>query len=342
MNIVVLCTLSTGLSAVKFALDMGVAITKVIGLNDVQNRDKVAISGAVDIAEFCIVNKLDFDYVSDYSLKTEPTEILGVDVDILWVCGWQRLLPNAFIEAANIATIGAHGSCDGILKGRGRSPQNWALMIGAKKFQISIFKISSGIDDGDVIDTEEYELTAYDSINTSYIKSSYLVAKMISKVFLDPKLLEVSSKQKGIATYFPKRTKEDGAIDWSMSTLDIHNQVRALQAPYPNAFSRCGVATIFINRSAPICVNTNFEPGEVIQLLEDGTLLVACADGLLQVLEYYSQDVHIELRSGMKFDKFDISQSANVIFDRFQQEFPDKKLNKSLLEFWKKNRVTLN
>ena len=342
MNVVVMCTLSSGLSALKFALDMGVVITKVIGLDDVQNRDKAAISGVVDIAEFCIANKLDFDYVSDYSLKKESTEILGVDVDFLWVCGWQRLLPDAFIEVANIATIGAHGSCDGILKGRGRSPQNWALMIGAKKFQISIFKISSGVDDGDVIDTEEYELTAHDSINTSYIKASYLVAKMISKVFFDPALVEVSLKQKGVATYFPKRTKEDGAIDWSMSTLDIHNQIKALEAPYPNAFSRCNGVTILINRSVPICVSTTFQPGEVVQLLEDGTFLVACADGLLQVLDYYTEDVDIKIRSGMNFEKFNISQSVNVIFDRFKQEFPNKKLNKSLLEFWKKYKVTLN
>ena len=117
--------------------------------------------------------------------------------------------------------------------------------------------------------------------------------------------------------HFPKRTKEDGAIDWSMSALDIHNQIKALEAPYPNAFSRCGEATIFINRSVPIIVSTNFQPGEVVQLLDDGTFLVACADGLLQVLDYYTQDVHITLRSGMKFDKFEISQSANVIFDRF-------------------------
>ena len=259
MKVVVLCTLSSGFSAIKFALDMGVVITKVIGLDDVQNRDKAAISGLVDIAEFCIGNKLDFDYVSDYSLKTVSTEILGVDVDLLWVCGWQRLLPSAFIEVASIATIGAHGSCDGILKGRGRSPQNWALMIGAKKFQISIFTISSGVDDGDVIDTEEYDLTAYDSINTSYIKATYLVAKMISKVFFDPALVDLASKQKGVATYFPKRTKEDGAIDWSMSTLDIHNQIKALEAPYPNAFCRCSGVTILINRSVPICVSTNFQ-----------------------------------------------------------------------------------
>lgn len=341
MKVVVLCTLSTGLHAVKFALDMGVVITKVIGLNDAHNRDKSAISGIVDIADFCINHNLDFGYVSDYSLKSETIECLGADVDLLWVCGWQRLLPNAFIEVAKIATIGAHGSSDGILKGRGRSPQNWALMIGAKKFQISIFKIASGVDDGDVIDTEEFELTAYDTINSSYIKSSYLVAKMISKVFFDPALVESSSKQKGFATYFPKRTEEDGVIDWSMSTIDIHNQVKALEKPYPNAFSRCGEATISINRSSPICIGTNFQPGEVVHVLGDLTFLVACNDGLLQVLEYDIKHADVKIRSGMKFDKFDISQSANVIFDRFQKEFPDKKLNKSLLNFWKKNNVTL-
>jgi methionyl-tRNA formyltransferase len=342
MNVVVLCTLSTGLHAIKFALDMGVVITKVIGLNDVQNRHNSAISGVVDIAEFCIANKLDFDYVSDYSLKTESIEILGADVDLLWVWGWQRLLPNSFIEVANIATIGAHGSCDGILKGRGRSPQNWALIIGAKIFQISIFKIASGIDDGDIIDTEEYELTAHDTINSSYIKSSYLVAKMISKVFFDPALIKASSKQKGTPTYFPKRTKEDGAIDWSMSTLDIYNQVKALEKPYPNAFSRYGETIISINRSAPIRISTNFQPGEVVSLIEDGTFLVACSDGLLQILEYYIKDNNIKLSPGMKFDNFDISESANVIYDRFKKEFPGKKLNKSLLEFWKKNKVIHN
>ena len=48
-----------------------------------------------------------------------------------------------------MGVLGAHGSCDGITKGRGRSPLNWALMIGAKKFEVSIFKISDGVDDGD-------------------------------------------------------------------------------------------------------------------------------------------------------------------------------------------------
>ena len=82
MNVVAMCTLTTGLSALRFALDMGVEITKVIGLDDVYNRDKNAISGIVDISEFCIANDLEFEYVSDYSLKQESSEVLGCDVDL--------------------------------------------------------------------------------------------------------------------------------------------------------------------------------------------------------------------------------------------------------------------
>jgi len=341
MNVVVMCTLTTGLSSLRFALDMGVKITKVIGLDNVHNRNENAISGVVDISKFCINNNLNFDYVSDYSLKQESTKILGDNVDLLWVCGWQRLLPVSFIESANIATIGSHGSCDGILKGRGRSPQNWALMIGAKKFQISIFKISSGVDDGDIIDTDEFELNAYDTINSSYIKSSYLVARMFSKVYFDPFLVELSSKQQGVAAYFPKRTMDDGAIDWSMSIIDIHSQIKALESPYPNAFSRCNGGTIFFNRSVPIKVDTNLQPGEIIEIREDGTFLVSCIDGFLHILDYRTEGADCNLCNGLRLETFDFSQSANVIYRRFKNEFPDKEINQTLLDFWKRNNVSL-
>ena len=66
-------------------------------------------------------------------------------------CVGMNVITDSFINIANLATIGAHGSCDGIVKGRGRSPQNWAFILGANKFKISLFKITSGIDEGDVI-----------------------------------------------------------------------------------------------------------------------------------------------------------------------------------------------
>ncbi len=342
MNVVAMCTVSTGLTAIKFALDMGVKIQKIIGLDNIPNRNQDAISGVIDIASFCYANGLDFDYVSDYSLKSETPKILGENIDIIWVCNWQRLLPWSFIKAAKLAVIGAHGSCDGITKGRGRSPQNWALMIGAEKFEISLFKLTLGIDDGEVITSSEFELSPTDTINSSYLKASFLVAEMIAQVYLNPSLLDLAEKQTGEVSYFPKRTPSDGAIDWTMSASDINNQIRSLGPPYPNSFSIFEGTKIFIKKSLPINLNSNYTAGEVIEIMDDKTFLVACNDGFLHVLDYHAEGPPIIPASRSKFESVSINLTANKIYERFKTEFPDKAINQTLLNFWSRNDVKLN
>ena len=170
MKITVLCTLSTGLFSIRQALNEGIKIYKVIGLNPNNFKDNKLFSGFVDIKYFCLENELSYTYVNDYTLKAENSLKLLNETSLLWVCGWQRLVPESFYHRLEFGAIGAHGSCDGITLGRGRSPQNWALLIGAKKFEISVFRISSGIDDGSVISSNTFNLKLTDNIQTSYIK----------------------------------------------------------------------------------------------------------------------------------------------------------------------------
>ena len=48
------------------------------------------------------------------------------------------------------------------------------------------------------------------------------------------------------ATYLPKRNPENGGIVWSQSSNDIINLIRALNKPYPGAFSYLnGIKVIF-------------------------------------------------------------------------------------------------
>ena len=75
--------------------------------------------------------------------------------------------------------MGAHGSPLGITKGRGRSPQNWALILGLSTFYISIFKIDPGIDSGQIIETRSFTYSDFDDIKTSYYKVCLLTADMI-------------------------------------------------------------------------------------------------------------------------------------------------------------------
>ena len=48
--------------------------------------------------------------------------------------------------------------------GRGRSPQNWALITGAQKFYISLFVLTEGIDDGKIVDEKCFGYNEYDDI----------------------------------------------------------------------------------------------------------------------------------------------------------------------------------
>tara|TARA_B100001250_G_C19783678_1_gene783069 strand:- start:277 stop:1320 length:1044 start_codon:yes stop_codon:yes gene_type:complete len=342
VKIVALCTLSTGLNTIEYAMKLGVSIDKIIGLNPKNLKNKKNIAGYIDIKKFCIKHKIDYAYVDKYSLKkVEPTKLFS-NADIIWVAGWQRLIPENFISFPKICSIGAHGSLDGIRLGRGRSPQNWALLMGAKYFKISVFKISKGIDDGNVIASKKFKLNSNDTIKTSYKKMSACVAQILFKLLKKPLIISKSKKQVGRSEYFPKRTPEDGFIDWNMSVLDVYNLIRSLAEPYPNAMTYLGKKKIYIKDSKPTNFSTRDAPGKIFFKYPNGIelsknqILVSTKDKLL-LIKKYTPNLPQKFSIGKdKFNSVNMQLTINNIMKRFKIEFPKKKLNTSLKKFWNK------
>ena len=62
-------------------------------------------------------------------------------IDLLICVSWQRIIPDWLIKLPKIACLGMHGSHQGMYLGRGRSPMNWSILSGQKKFKMSLFKI---------------------------------------------------------------------------------------------------------------------------------------------------------------------------------------------------------
>ena len=339
MRIAVFCTLSTGLFSIERAMDLGLKIDKVIGLNPDLSINLDLVSGYVDIRSFCKKKKIHYKLVKDYSLKSENANLLLKNIDLIWVAGWQRLIPESFISIAKFGAIGVHGSCDGITKGRGRSPQNWALLIGAKIFDISLFKISNGVDDGSVIFSNTFKITDTDNILTSYIKSSICIAENIVSICKDPSILKNALPQKGEPSYFPKRIPSDGFIDWNMSVTDINNQVRALSHPYPNARTFYKDCEIYINKSTPILCKLSYDNGYVVKRFLDGKLLVSGKDGGLLLEDYTVKGEFNNISQGIRFKSVCMSKTVKQIINRFEKEFPNKPLNQSLVSFWKRKGI---
>lgn len=320
LNIAALLTVEAGLDTLRI-LNEKIFIDCVITLHTKAELGNM-ISGYTDVTQFCDDSKIKCIQVSSYSLsERKDIELLKrEDIDVLLVLGWQRLVPEWLIKHVKIAVLGGHGSAYGITGGRGRSPQNWALIMGEKTFTLSLFKIDVGVDSGNVILERTFEYSCYDNIETSYFKVSWLMAEMILEVFSYGELNAFQGKpQHGDVYFLPKRVPDDGAIDWKMNSESIYNLVRALTSPYPGAFSICSGIKVMIWKAIPFRIPVNvleYRSGEICQIFHDDCFVVKCGDDEFMLIQKWSSAEEWKPVIGLTFDSCDEKEIYLNIIER--------------------------
>ena len=192
-KLIVFCTVNTGLDAVAAVMKQGYSVEAIVGVNPVK-ADPLIISGWTDVQAFAAKWNIRYIYVDRYDLKSEKDQekIKKIDFDLVWVAGWQRLVPEWLITMPLLGVLGGHGSPDGIYGGRGRSPQNWAILLGCKRFDLALFQITTGVDDGPVVAERSFFYNETDDISVSYKKASLCMASMMVDVLTNPSKLKVA------------------------------------------------------------------------------------------------------------------------------------------------------
>lgn len=271
-----------------FKFDFFVTITK-------EKAIQTNASGYFDFSELAKKYGIPIYYCEKYSLKSDNDIQFFKEqqFDLLIQGGWQRLFPDEILRTLSIGAIGIHGSAEFLPKGRGRSPLNWSLIENKKRFIMHYFFIKQGIDDGDIFHYEMFDINEWDDIKTLYYKNS-IVTLNVLKEFI-PKILNNSieiNTQKGESSYYPKRTKEDGRIDWNKPVLDIYNLIRAVTKPYPGAFTYFQGTEIIIWKAQPFDTRLDkmeFQPGQVTNIFMNGDFIIKCGDGLMLVTEFQTE-----------------------------------------------------
>jgi methionyl-tRNA formyltransferase len=94
----------------------------------------------------------------------------------------------------------------------------------------------------------------------------------------------------GEPSYYPKRTPEDGLIDWRASTHVIDRLIRAVQPPYPGAFAYLDGRRIGISAAQPFDAGLfadGTSPGTIVDVSPaSGTFVVKTVDGSLLVTRF--------------------------------------------------------
>lgn len=250
------------------------------------------VSGFADHSAFALKHNIPIYFADKYSLKSDTD--LGFfktqKFDVLIQGGWQRLFPENILQTLSIGAIGVHGSSEFLPYGRGRSPMNWSLIEGKKRFLLHLFLIKQGVDDGDVFAIESFDINEFDTIKTLYYKNAIVTRKALLKFI--PQLIEGKLKtipQKGNPFYYPKRNEEDGKINFSKTVFDIYNLIRALTHPYPGAHIFADGDKVKIWKAQVFDTQITYpesEIGEIVEVFSSGDFVINCYSGLLLITDY--------------------------------------------------------
>jgi len=266
-----------------------------------EKGEKESVAGYHDLRPFLTESSIDHTWAHRYSLKSEEdqTALLGLNLDILFVIGWQRLIPDWWLESLPIGAFGMHGSSRHLPYGRGRSPMNWSLLQNKTAFFTHLFRYKPGVDDGDLVGFKAFDITPYDTALTLHYKNTVSMMQLVVEHL--PSLLEGSvtytPQDEHGATYYPKRTHEDGMIFWTDATMDIVNLVRAVTDPFPGAFTYLdGDANhpITIWSAIPFdsqLVFPNAVPGEIVEVFTEGHFIVKTGTSSVLVLHHEGCDL---------------------------------------------------
>lgn len=262
---------------------------------DPEKAREQKVAGYMDLRPFLEERGIPVTVAEKYSLKSDADRerLLALDIDLLLVMGWQRLIPDWWLESLSIGAFGMHGSSRPLPHGRGRSPMNWSLIQGKDVFYTHLFRYLPGVDDGPVVGVQTFDITPHDSCLTLHFKNTVSMVKLCAEHL--PALLAGTARfhpQPGEgASYYPKREAEDGLIHWDDTTEELHNLVRAVTRPFPGAFTFLDDdpgKKVYVWRAAPFDTRLQWPgaaPGEIVEVFYDGTLVVKTGDSTLLVLE---------------------------------------------------------
>jgi len=226
------------------------------------------------------LNLLQPDKLKDNHQAVETLK--SINPDIVCVAAYGKILPEEILDIPKYGCINVHASI--LPKYRGAAPINWSLINGEKETGITIMKMDSGMDTGNIISSHKIKINDDDDTLILTEKLSILSAKKIVE-FINNLVLngsyESKSQNENEATLAPKIKKEDALIDWQKDAEGIRNLIRGCN-PWPVAHTHFKGQIIRIFKVS-LDNSSNINPGQIVN--KDGRLIVGCGQGSIEIFE---------------------------------------------------------
>ena len=223
----------------------------------------------------------------------QPSRLREPDVEVTlreWqpdlgvVAAYGKLIPDHLLALPRLGMINVHASL--LPRYRGAAPVHRAVMSGEKETGVTIMRVIRELDAGGMFAKatrriEENETSVEVERDLASLGAG-LLTEVVDAIAAGSAREEPQDETQ--ATYAPKLTKEEGAIDWTRPARVIHDKVRGLH-PWPHAHT-------FVRGTRIIVLRTRLEPpvahaqspGVVFHVSRDAIHVVA-GDGRALAIE---------------------------------------------------------
>jgi len=166
----------------------------------------------------------------------------------------------------------------------------WALVLGLEETGSTFFVMDEEADKGGILSQEHVSIDERETAASLYYKIEETMKRQIPQFlpeYLSGVLTPRPQTEQGNA--WRKRSRQDGLVDFRMSTDAIDRLVRALSPPYPGAEVRLGEHQYIVTEATPALesYSRNNEPGKVMQIdAQSREITVKTGDGAIVLREH--------------------------------------------------------
>lgn len=239
----------------------------------------------VSLNDFCENNNI--EWLNYENNKQLLNWVKQKNPDIIYCFGWSYLLPKEIYSIPPLGAIGYHPTL--LPKNRGRHPIIWTLVLGLKETGSTFFYLTDIPDAGDILSQKRITLEDSEDANSLYEKLLFVGEQQVVEMTMNIMCQTITpiTQDEHQATYWRKRSRKDGEIDWRMNAKTILQLIKALTKPYVGAHFEYNNVDIIIWRAKILeCYDIeNIEPGKIVNVNEN-SFVVKTGDKLVQILEY--------------------------------------------------------
>ena len=239
----------------------------------------------------------------------------GLAPDIIVVAAFGQIIPKSILELPPLGCINIHASL--LPKYRGAAPIQQAVIDGEKESGVTIMRMGTGLDTGDMISRVIVPITPGETGGSLFDKLSEAGAQLLVDTLpsiADGTAIYEKQPEESPTPYAAMITKQMGLMDFSKTAEELERLVRGMN-PWPSAYTFLNGRTLKVWKSSVGESISGPEPGTVIKTDKKG-IHVACCDR-----ELILEEVQLEGKKRMEASAF----LRGYSIEEGETRFTDKK-----------------